>query len=79
MKLGNYFNFLKASLLAPGLLLLTMAPAALAQMHGGAPMGGSSPSNMNNNPNMPPGAAPGFAKQRPDGRAKYVWESSQKL
>lgn len=55
MKLGNYFNFLKASLLAPGLLLLTMAPAALAQMHGGAPMGGSSPSNMNNNPNMPPG------------------------
>ena len=56
MKLGNYFNFLKASLLAPGLLLLTMTPAALAQMHGGAPMGGSSPSNMNNNPNMPPGA-----------------------
>ncbi|HTU49054.1 MAG TPA: DUF4142 domain-containing protein [Acidobacteriaceae bacterium] len=52
MKLRNKFNFLKVSFLASGLLLLTLAPAALAQMHGGAPMGGS-PSNMNNNPNMP--------------------------
>ncbi|MFZ0516353.1 MAG: DUF4142 domain-containing protein [Acidobacteriaceae bacterium] len=61
MKLGNHFNFLKASFLAAGLLLLTMTPAGLAQMHGGAPMGGASPNNMNNNnPNMPPdGMQPG--------------------
>lgn len=54
MKPGNNFNFLKASLLAPGVLLLTMTPAILGQMHGTAPMGGS-PNNMNNtNPNMSP-------------------------
>ena len=54
MKLRKHFNFVKASLLAPGMLLLTLTPAALAQMHGGAPMGGSTNSNMNNNnPNMP--------------------------
>ncbi len=51
MKLRKHCNFLKAGLLAPGLLLLTMAPAARAQMHGGAPMGGSAPSNNMNNPN----------------------------
>ena len=50
MKLNNHGNFLKASLLAPGLLLLTMTPAALAQMHGAAPMGGT-PNSMNNNSN----------------------------
>lgn len=56
MKLRSHFNFLQASLLAPGLLLLTMTPAARAQMHGGAPMGATSPnSNMNNpNSNMSP-------------------------
>ncbi len=57
MKLKGNFNFLKASVLAPGLLLLAMTPAVRAQMHGGAPMGGSAPSNnnMNNtNGNMPP-------------------------
>jgi predicted outer membrane protein len=53
MKARNHFDFLRASLLAPGLLLLTMMPAALAQMHGNAPMGGA-PNNMNNNPNMSP-------------------------
>ncbi len=56
MKYRNSINFLKAGLLAPGLLLLTMAmtAAAVAQMHGGAPMGGSAPSN-NNNMNNPNG------------------------
>ena len=56
MKPGKHFNFLKASLLAPGILLLTLTPGALAQMHGGAPMGGSTNSNMNNsnNNNMSP-------------------------
>lgn len=55
MKLRNHFNFLKASLLAPGLLLLTLTPAALAQMHGNAPMGGSANNPNNpNNPNMSP-------------------------
>jgi predicted outer membrane protein len=54
MKRRNNFNFLKASLLVPGLLLLTMTPGALAQMHGGAPTGGA-PNNMNNpNGNMSP-------------------------
>ena len=65
MKGKNHFNFLKASLLAAGLLLLTMTPAARAQMHGGAPMGGASPNSNMNNPNgnmspdgmQPPGAA----------------------
>ncbi|MGC1872359.1 MAG: DUF4142 domain-containing protein [Acidobacteriaceae bacterium] len=52
MKLRNRVNLLKVSLLAPGLLLLTLVPAARAQMHGGAPMGGA-PNNMNN-PNTPP-------------------------
>jgi predicted outer membrane protein len=47
MKQINNFSFLRAALLAPGLLLLTMTPAVLAQMHGGAPMGGA-PGNMNN-------------------------------
>ncbi len=51
MKRKNHFNFLKASLLAAGLLLLTMTPAARAQMHGGAPMGGASPNSNMNNPN----------------------------
>jgi predicted outer membrane protein len=55
MKLKNYFNFVKASLLAPGMLLLALAPGALAQAHGSAPMGGNSNSNMNNpNGNMGP-------------------------
>jgi predicted outer membrane protein len=46
------FSFLTAGSLA--LLLLTMAPAALAQTHGSAPMGGA-PNNMNNpNGNMAP-------------------------
>ena len=55
MKLRNHFNFLKASLLAPGLLLLTLTPAALAQMHENAPMGGSANNPNNpNNPNMSP-------------------------
>jgi predicted outer membrane protein len=50
MKQKNNFSFLMAGLLAPGLLLLTMTPPVLAQMHGGgAPMGGSPNSNMNNN------------------------------
>lgn len=54
MKLRNNFNFLKASLLAAGLLLLTLTPAIFGQMHGSAPMGGS-PTNMNsNNNNMAP-------------------------
>ncbi len=51
MKGKNHFNFLKASLLAAGLLLLMMTPAARAQMHGGAPMGGASPNSNMNNPN----------------------------
>jgi predicted outer membrane protein len=53
MKPRNHFNFLKASLLAPGLLLLTLTPGALAQMHGNAPMAGP-PAPMNNNNNMSP-------------------------
>jgi predicted outer membrane protein len=64
MKLRRNFNFLNASLLASGLLLLTMTPGALAQMHGTAPMGGAN--NMNNNPNnnmspdgMQPNGLPG--------------------
>jgi predicted outer membrane protein len=54
MKLKIHLNFLKASLLAPGLLLLTLAPAALAQMHGSAPMGGANNNMNNNNNNMSP-------------------------
>jgi predicted outer membrane protein len=57
MKLKSHFNFVKASLLAPAILLLTLTPGAMAQMHGGAPMGGASNnnSNMNNaNGNMSP-------------------------
>ncbi|MHB1938829.1 MAG: DUF4142 domain-containing protein [Acidobacteriaceae bacterium] len=51
MKQKNAFSFLSASLLAPGLLLLTITPAVLGQMHGGAaPMGGA-PNNMNSNTN----------------------------
>src|ERR1035437_2931991 len=50
MKLRSHFNFLQASVLAPGLLLLTLTPAALAQMHGNTPMGGT-PNNMNNTNN----------------------------
>jgi predicted outer membrane protein len=54
MKRRSKFNFLNASLLAAGLLLLTMTPGALAQMHAGAPMGGAN-NNMNNpNNNMSP-------------------------
>ncbi len=51
MKGKNHFNFLKAGLLAAGLLLLTITPLARAQMHGGAPMGGASPNSNMNNPN----------------------------
>jgi predicted outer membrane protein len=61
MKLRMNFNFLKASLLAAGLLLVTTTPAILAQMHGSAPMGGAN-NNMNNNPNNnmgPDGMQPG--------------------
>jgi predicted outer membrane protein len=54
MKVRTRFNFLKAGLLAPGLLLLTITPAAPAQMHPGAPMGGSSNNMNNSNPNMSP-------------------------
>ncbi|HZC43921.1 MAG TPA: DUF4142 domain-containing protein [Acidobacteriaceae bacterium] len=55
MKLRNRFNFLTASLLAPGLLFLTITPAALAQVRPGAPMGGTNNNNMNNpNGNMAP-------------------------
>lgn len=56
MKQTNNFNFLKAGLLAPVLLVLMM-PAAIAQMHGNASMGGTPNSGMNNNNmnnNMPP-------------------------
>src|ERR1039458_2237319 len=58
MKLRNHFDFLKASLLAPGLLLLTMTPTVQGQMHGSAPMGGASNSNMNNNNLSPDGMQP---------------------
>jgi len=51
MKQKNAFSFLSAGLLAAGLLLLTMTPAARAQMNGGAPMGGGAPNNNMNNPN----------------------------
>ena len=51
MKVRHYVNFLTTSLLAVGLLLLTMTPAGLAQMQGGAPMSGASPNNNMNNPN----------------------------
>ena len=51
MKVRNHLNFVNARFLAPGLLLLTLAPGAMAQMHGNAPMGGSSPNNNMNNPN----------------------------
>ena len=40
MKVRSHLNFVKAGLLAPGLLLLTLTPGAMAQMHGSAPMGG---------------------------------------
>jgi predicted outer membrane protein len=49
MKQKNNFNFLKAGILAPALLLLTMTPAVLAQMHGNAPTGGAPNTGMNNN------------------------------
>lgn len=58
MKQKNNFSFLRAGLLAAGLLLLPVTPAVLAQMHGGgAPMGGPPPGGINNNNmnnNMPP-------------------------
>ena len=47
----NNFSFLRAGRLATGLLLLTMTPTALAQMHGGAPMGAPPPNSNMNNPN----------------------------
>jgi predicted outer membrane protein len=62
MKVRSHLNFVKAGLLAPGLLLLTLTPGAMAQMHGSAPMGGSSPNNNMNNPNGnmgPDGMQPG--------------------
>ena len=62
MKVRSHLNFVKASLLVPGLLLLTLTPGAMAQMHGSAPMGGSSPNNNMNNPNGnmgPDGMQPG--------------------
>ena len=49
MKQKINFSVLKASLLAPGLLLLTMTPAVLGQMHNAAPMGGAPNNNMNSN------------------------------
>lgn len=51
MKLKRDFDFLRASLFAPGLLLLTLTPVALAQIHGAAPMGGTPATNNMNNPN----------------------------
>jgi len=55
----NNFSFFRAGSLATGLLLLTLAPGALAQMHGGgAPMGGTPNSMNNNNNNMAPGMSP---------------------
>ncbi len=51
MKLKRDFDFLRASLFASGLLLLTLTPVALAQMHGSAPMGGTPANNNMNNPN----------------------------
>ena len=45
------FTLLRVGRLATGLLLLAMTPAALAQTHGGAPMGGASPNSNMNNPN----------------------------
>lgn len=62
MNVRNHLNFVRASLLGPGLLLLTLTPGAMAQMHGGAPMGGSSPNSNMNNPNgnmAPDGMQPG--------------------
>lgn len=62
MNVRRHLNFVDASLLASGLLLLALTPGALAQMHGGAPMGGSSPNNNMNNPNgnmAPDGMQPG--------------------
>ncbi|MFZ0516354.1 MAG: DUF4142 domain-containing protein [Acidobacteriaceae bacterium] len=56
MKRHN-FRLLSIRSLAAGLLLLTLAPAAMAQMQ--APMGATSPGNMNgNNPNMMPNNNP---------------------
>ena len=55
----NNFSFFRLGSLATGLLLLTLTPAVLAQMHGGgAPMGGTPNSMNNNNNNMAPGMSP---------------------
>jgi predicted outer membrane protein len=51
MKQKRNFNFLNVGILAPALVLLLMTPAALAQMHTPAPMGGTPSSGMNNNNN----------------------------
>ena len=62
MRLRNHLNFMRASWLAPTVLVLAMTPAAFSQMRPSAPMGGTTPnSNMNNpNGNMPPdGMQPG--------------------
>ena len=90
MKRHN-FRLLSIRSLAAGLLLLTLAPAAMAQMQ--APMGATSPRQyerqqpQHDAQQQPQHArvrdAAGwdhrFAKRRPDAGAKYVWESSQKF
>ena len=62
MKQKNHFSFLRAAFLVPGLALLTMSPAVVAQAHGGAPMGGApmggAPNNNPNNNTAPDGLQP---------------------
>jgi predicted outer membrane protein len=60
MRLRKHLNFMRASWLAPTVLVLAMTPAAFSQMRPTTPMGGS-PNNMNNpNGNMSPdGMQPG--------------------
>ncbi|MES2219367.1 MAG: DUF4142 domain-containing protein [Acidobacteriota bacterium] len=54
MRLRKHLNFMRASFLAPAVLVLAMSPAALSQVRPTTPMGGS-PNNMNNpNSNMSP-------------------------
>ncbi|MGH9615613.1 MAG: DUF4142 domain-containing protein [Acidobacteriaceae bacterium] len=54
MKQIDGSSFFRAVLLVPALMLLTIMPAAIAQMHGGS-MGGSQNSSPNNNMNNPNG------------------------
>lgn len=64
MRVKNHLNFMRVSLLATGLLLLTATPAVLAQMAppGGAPSGGMSngaqPNGMQPNGMQPNGMQP---------------------